>query len=78
MEALARGRKEHLMAKLIVVTRERLEISQSKLEKLLSKDEWWQEEKVRLERDEAEEKKRRNAEYSARPPSSKESREKGV
>lgn len=66
------------MAKLIVVTREELEASHRKLEKLFAKDPWWQEEKARLERDEAEEKKRRDAEYSAKRTSTENTQEEGV
>jgi hypothetical protein len=60
------------MGKLIVVSRDRVEASHRRLEELLAKDPRWQEEKKELERWEAEEKARRDAEYAAKRPTHKE------
>ncbi len=60
------------MGKLIVVNRDRVEASHRRLEELLAKDPRWQEEKKELERWEAEEKKRRDAEYAAKRAAGKE------
>ncbi len=61
------------MAKLIVVSRDRVEASHRRLEELLAKDPQWQEEKKELERRQAKEKKRRDAEYAAKRAAYKES-----
>lgn len=60
------------MGKLIVVSRDRVEASHRRLEKLLAKDPRWQEEKKEWERWEAEEKARRDAEYAAKREAHKE------
>lgn len=54
------------MAKLVYVPREKIEKGRRKLERLLAKDEFWQEEHKRIKKFEAEEKTRRDAEYVAR------------
>lgn len=53
------------MAKLVVVSRDKVDAAHRRLEELLSKVPRWQEERKELERWEAEEKKRRDAEYAA-------------
>jgi hypothetical protein len=54
------------MGKLVVVSRDQVEAAHRRLEELLAKDPRWQEEKKELERWEAEERKRRDAEYAAK------------
>ena len=54
------------MGKLVVVSRDQVEAARRRLDELLAKDPRWQEEKKELERWEAEEKKRRDAEYAAK------------
>ena len=54
------------MAKVIVVTRDQVESSHRKLEKLLAKDPQWAKEQKEMERWAAEEKKRRDADYAAK------------
>lgn len=54
------------MGKLVVVSRDQVEAARRRLDELLAKDPRWQEEKKELERWEAEEKKRRDVEYSAK------------
>jgi len=53
------------MAKLIHISRERLEEGRIKQEKLLAEDKFWQEELRLINQFEAEEKARRDAEYAA-------------
>jgi len=53
------------MAKLVYVSREKLKKGRKKMEKLLARDEFWQEEIKRLKKFEAGEKARRDAEYKA-------------
>jgi hypothetical protein len=52
------------MAKLIHVSREKVEKGRKKLEGLLAEDEFWQEEHKRIKQFEAEEKARRDTEYA--------------
>lgn len=54
------------MTKLVYVPREQIEKGRRKLERLLAKDEFWQEEYERIKKFEADEKARRDAEYAAR------------
>ena len=57
------------MAKLIHVSREKVEKGRKKLEELLAGDEFWQEEQKRIKQFEAEEKARRDTEYADRKKS---------
>ena len=54
------------MAKLIVVSREKLEAAQRKLKEKMAKDSLWQEEEKEIKRSLEEEKARRDAEYASR------------
>ena len=63
------------MAKLIHVSREKLEKGRKKLEELLVEDEFWQEEHKRIKQFEAEEKARRDTEHADRKKSAQAQKE---
>lgn len=63
------------MAKLIQVSREKVEKGRKKLEALLAEDEFWQEEHKRIKQFEEEEKARRDAEYADRKKSAQAQKE---
>lgn len=54
------------MAKLIHVSREKVEAGRKKMDELLAENEFWREEQVRIKEFEAQEKARRDAEYAAK------------
>lgn len=63
------------MAKLIIITREELEASHLKLEKLLAEDPHWKEQLKQNEHYETQVKKRHDAEYAAKRAGSRDSNE---